>query len=193
MVVKRGTNDQEIIPMIKYFYAKGMSLRFIEYMDVGSTNGWQMEEVLPSRELIERVGQVFDIEPLQSKVPGETAKRYGFKNKNGQIDPSLGEIGVISSVTEAFCGECNRARLSTEGKLFLCLFASQGYDFKSLLRSNVSDEQLSSAIANVWGQRQDRYSEIRALQGNLDASNPSNASANPNAKAKRIEMSYIGG
>ena len=193
MVVKRGTNDQEIIPMIKYFYAKGMSLRFIEYMDVGSTNGWQMEEVLPSKELIERVGQVFDIEPLQSKVPGETAKRYGFKNKNGQIDPSLGEIGVISSVTEAFCGECNRARLSTEGKLFLCLFASQGYDFKSLLRSNVSDEQLSSAIANVWGQRQDRYSEIRALQGNLDASNPSNASANPNAKAKRIEMSYIGG
>ncbi len=187
MVVKRGTNDQEIIPMIKYFYGKGMSLRFIEYMDVGSTNGWQMKEVLPSKELIERVSQVFAIEPLQSATLGETAKRYGFKNKNGQIDPSLGEIGVISSVTEAFCGDCNRARLSTEGKLFLCLFANQGYDFKSLLRSHVSDEELSSAIAHVWGQRQDRYSEIRSLEGNLDSSTKINPSS------KRIEMSYIGG
>jgi len=187
MVVKRGTNDQEIIPMIKYFYGKGMSLRFIEYMDVGSTNGWQMKEVLPSKELIERVREAFDIEPLQSSTPGETAKRFGFKNNEGHIDPALGEIGVISSVTEAFCGECNRARLSTEGKLFLCLFATQGHDFRSLLRAQASDDELSSAIAHVWGQRQDRYSEIRALQGDLDS--PSER----HQKTKKIEMSYIGG
>ena len=188
MVVKRGTNDQEILPMIRYFYGKGMSLRFIEYMDVGSTNGWQMKEVLPSKELIARVAQSFDIEPLQSQVAGETAKRFGFKNKLGQLDPSLGEIGVISSVTEAFCGDCNRARLSTEGKLFLCLFASEGYDFKRLLRSGANDEELTSAIAQVWGQRQDRYSEIRAHTTTLGESAPKDSLTKP-----RVEMSYIGG
>jgi cyclic pyranopterin phosphate synthase len=156
-------------------------------MDVGSTNGWQMKEVLPSKELIERVAQSFDIEPLQSQVPGETAKRFGFKNKEGQLDPSLGEIGVISSVTQAFCGDCNRARLSTEGKLFLCLFASEGYDFKRLLRSGANDEELTSAIAHVWGQRQDRYSELRAHSSTLLGSTPKDS------PSKRVEMSYIGG
>jgi len=188
MVVKRGTNDQEILPMLRHFYGKGMSLRFIEYMDVGSTNGWQMQEVLPSHELIERVGKEFDLQALPSHSKGETAQRYGFKNQWGQIDPALGEIGVISSVTQAFCADCNRARLSTEGKLFLCLFANKGYDLKSLLRSNASDEDITSAIGHIWGLRDDRYSELRAEGQGLLLDQGQNVNA-----IKRVEMSYIGG
>ncbi len=187
MVVKRGTNDQEILPMVRYFHGKGMSLRFIEYMDVGSTNGWKMQEVLPSSELLERVGKEFDLQALDSSTVGETAKRFGFKNQSGRLDPSLGEIGVISSVTQAFCGDCNRARLSTEGQLYMCLFASKGFDLKSLLRTQASDEDITSAIAHLWGQRDDRYSERRALQNN-DLDMPPSPSGH-----KRVEMSYIGG
>ena len=187
MVVKRGTNDQEVLPMVRYFRGKGMSLRFIEYMDVGSTNGWKMQEVLPSSELIERIGKEFDLQALPSNTAGETAKRFGFKNQSGNIDPSLGEIGVISSVTQACCGDCNRARLSTEGQLYMCLFASKGFDLKSLLRTQASDEEITSAIAHLWGQRSDRYSELRAQQ------NTGSDMGHPPPGHKRVEMSYIGG
>ena len=187
MVVKKGTNDQEILPMIRHFHGKGMSLRFIEFMDVGSTNGWRMKDVLPSQELMELISQEFDVQALDAHSKGETAKRYGFKNQLGQIDPALGEIGLISSVTQAFCADCNRARLSTEGKLFLCLFASTGYDLKSLLRNQASDEDITSAIGHIWSAREDRYSEIRSeVQGKPDAGHPIQA-------LKRVEMSYIGG
>ena len=146
-----------------------------------------MQEVLPSSELLERVGKEFDLQALDSSTVGETAKRFGFKNQSGRLDPSLGEIGVISSVTQAFCGDCNRARLSTEGQLYMCLFASKGFDLKSLLRTQASDEDITSAIAHLWGQRDDRYSELRALQNN-DLDMPPSPSGH-----KRVEMSYIGG
>jgi cyclic pyranopterin phosphate synthase len=183
MVVKRGTNDQEIIPMARHFRGSGMVLRFIEYMDVGATNGWRMNEVLPSAEVIRCIHNDMPLVPLEPSAPGETAERWGYANAAGQHDVAAGEIGVISSVTQAFCGSCNRARLSTEGQLFLCLFASQGYDLKALLRNDASDEQLASAIAYIWGSRSDRYSELRSvLPQDLGDSS-----------ARRVEMSYIGG
>src|SRR5574343_1001635 len=130
MVVKRGTNDQEILPMARHFRGTGVILRFIEYMDVGATNGWRMDEVLPSHEVIARLRAELPLVPLDPSAPGETAERWGYANTQGQHDPVLGEVGVISSVTQAFCGDCNRARLSTEGRLYLCLFGSQGYDLR---------------------------------------------------------------
>jgi GTP 3',8-cyclase len=136
--------------------------------------------VMPSEQVLARLRSAFDLTPLPASQPGETAQRWGWCAADGRHDPSLGEVGFISSVSHAFCGDCNRARLSTEGKLYLCLFASQGYDLRTLLRDGASDEQLRSAIAGTWGQRDDRYSELRGL-----GESP--------LQAPRIEMSYIGG
>lgn len=182
MVVKRGTNDHEILPMARHFRGTGTTLRFIEYMDVGATNGWRMDEVLPSAELIERLRAHLPLVPLDPASPGETAERWGYADASGRHDPALGEIGVISSVTQAFCHDCNRARLSTEGQLYLCLFATQGHDLRSLLRGGASDEAIASAIAPIWQNRSDRYSELRS-------SLPADATPGP----RRVEMSYIGG
>ena len=180
MVVKRGSNDQEIVPMARYFrdlYGGRVVLRFIEYMDVGATNGWRMDEVLPSDELLQRLGAVFPLRPLAPAAPGETAQRWAYADGGG-------EIGVISSVTHAFCGDCNRARLSTEGKLYLCLFAQRGHDLRALLRdpAGYDDAQIGSAIAGIWQDRDDHYSELRG-----------SPTARRDTQQPRVEMSYIGG
>lgn len=182
MVVKRGTNEHEILPMARHFRGTGTTLRFIEYMDVGATNGWRMDEVLPSAELIERLRAELPLVQLDPTSPGETAERWGYTNAAGHYDPALGEIGVISSVTRAFCRDCNRARLSTEGKLYLCLFATRGYDLRTLLRGGATDEAIAAAIAPIWQQRSDRYSELR---GSLPV--------DESRGVRRVEMSYIGG
>jgi cyclic pyranopterin phosphate synthase len=184
MVVKRGTNDHEILPMARHFQGSGVTLRFIEYMDVGATNGWRMDEVLPSAQVISRIQAAMPLVPLAAAAAGETAQRWGYANAMGQYDPQLGEVGVISSVTQAFCRDCNRARLSTEGQLYLCLFATQGYDLRSLLRSHLTDEELVAQVAAIWQGRSDRYSELRS-------SLPPDASQTP--ARPRVEMSYIGG
>ena len=184
MVVKRGTNDDQILPMARYFRGTGITLRFIEYMDVGATNGWRMDEVLPSDEVIARLRAELPLIPLAPSAPGETAVRWGYADARGQHDPQLGEVGVISSVTQAFCGDCNRARLSTEGQLYLCLFASQGWDLRSLLRNGASDAEIAAAIAPIWQQRDDRYSQLRSEMPPDDT---------PLRQGRRIEMSYIGG
>ncbi|MBF5005969.1 GTP 3',8-cyclase MoaA [Diaphorobacter caeni] len=183
MVVKRGTNDHEILPMARHFRGSGITLRFIEYMDVGSTNGWRMDEVLPSDDVIRLLQSEFPLVPLAASSQGETARRWGYADASGKHDPSQGEVGVISSVTHAFCGDCNRARLSTEGQLYLCLFAEQGYDLRTLLRGTASDDELAAAIANIWQGRRDRYSELRA-------SLPPDSGEHTK---RRVEMSYIGG
>ena len=182
MVVKRGTNDAQILPMARHFRGSGIVLRFIEYMDVGATNGWRMDEVLPSAEVVQRLQAEFPLVPLQASVPGETAERWGYAGADGRHDPALGEVGFISSVTQAFCGDCNRARLSMDGKLFLCLFAGQGYDLRALMRDGATDEQLDAAIAAIWQGRSDRYSELRA-----------SLPADVQQAVRRVEMSYIGG
>jgi cyclic pyranopterin phosphate synthase len=180
MVVKRGTNDAEILPMARHFRNSGVVLRFIEYMDVGATNGWRMDEVLPSAQVIQRLQTEFPMEAINANYLGETAERWRYLD-------GAGEVGVISSVTHAFCGDCNRARLSTEGKLFLCLFASQGHDLRALLRDgNYSDEQISAAVGHIWQRRDDRYSELRAAL-------PPDSSVPGADGGKRVEMSYIGG
>ena len=182
MVVKRGTNDDQILPMARHFRATGVTLRFIEYMDVGATNGWRMDEVLPSADVVKRLQAEFALVPLQASAPGETAERWGYAGADGRHDPLLGEVGFISSVTQAFCGDCNRARLSMDGKLFLCLFAGQGYDLRALMRGGANDAQLDAAMAAIWQGRSDRYSELRA-------------SLPPDVQqaVRRVEMSYIGG
>jgi cyclic pyranopterin phosphate synthase len=182
MVVKRGTNDHEIVPMARHFRGTGVVLRFIEYMDVGASNGWRMDAVLPSAMVIERINAVYPVEAVGVQVPGETAERWRYA-AHGSGSPS--EIGVISSVTKAFCGDCNRARLSTEGKLFLCLFASQGHDLRALLRGDYSDAQIAAAIGLIWQGRDDRYSELRSAL----ASEAGTADVAP----RRVEMHYIGG
>ena len=185
MVVKRGTNEHEILPMARHFRGTGITLRFIEYMDVGATNGWRMDEVLPSAELIARLRAELPLMPLEPAALGETAQRWGYAGADGKHDPALGEIGVISSVTQAFCGSCNRARVTTEGRMYLCLFASQGYDLRALLRAGSTDEQLADAVGAIWHGRDDRYSQLRA-------SMPSDTGAQDGGR-QRIEMSYIGG
>ena len=150
MVVKRGTNEHEILPMARHFRGTGIVLRFIEYMDVGATNGWCMDEVLPSAEVIRCLQTDLPLVQLDPAAPGETAERWGYANAQGEYDPALGEVGVISSVTQAFCGDCNRARLSTEGRLYLCLFASQGYDLRQLLRDPAkTDAQLAGTVVEA--------------------------------------------
>ncbi|MFM2083396.1 MAG: molybdenum cofactor biosynthesis protein [Pseudomonadota bacterium] len=175
MVVKRGVNEDQILPMARHFKGSGVVLRFIEYMDVGSTNGWDMTEVMPSKEVIARIHAEIPLVQLDPTILGETAERWGYADGSG-------EIGVISSVTQAFCADCNRARLSTEGKLYLCLFATHGHDLRSLLRGGSSDQSISTAIQDIWQGRRDNYSELRA-----------SGLAPKTINIKRVEMSYIGG
>ena len=179
MVVKRGTNDQEIVAMARHFrdaYDGAVVLRFIEYMDVGSSNGWRMDEVLPSAQVLERIDAVYPLEALEPAAPGETASRWRYRDGRG-------EIGVISSVTQAFCHDCNRARLSTDGKLYLCLFASRGQDLRGLLRGGASDLDIAAAVGLIWNERDDRYSELR---------NQGVAPTDDHGE-RRVEMHYIGG
>jgi cyclic pyranopterin phosphate synthase len=187
MVVKRGTNEQEILPMARYFKGKGIALRFIEYMDVGATNGWRMNEVMPSAEILKLLQTEMSMTPLQASQPGETAERWGYVNEEGVHDETLGEIGFISSVTKAFCSDCNRARLTTEGQLYLCLFASQGYDLKPLVRGELDQSALTQAIADIWSYRDDRYSELRVSEALAEKD------ATPSGGKRKVEMSYIGG
>ncbi|MEN9543182.1 MAG: 3,8-cyclase MoaA, partial [Pseudomonadota bacterium] len=183
MVVKRGTNDHEIVPLARHVrdrFGPGVVLRFIEFMDVGASNGWRMDEVLPSARVVEMIDRVFPLRALDATAVGETAERWAYRDGGG-------EIGVISSVTQAFCQDCNRARLSTEGKLFLCLFASRGHDLRALLRGTrdgrpYTDDDIAAAVGLIWGERDDRYSELRAAQ-------PADAAA----AERRVEMHYIGG
>ncbi len=182
MVVQRGTNDAQILPMARHFKGTGVTLRFIEYMDVGATNGWRMNEVLPSCEVMQRIHAEMPLVQLEASALGETAERWGYANAAGEHDKSQGEIGLISSVTQAFCGDCNRARLSTDGKLYLCLFATQGHDLRSLIRSGASDEDIVCAIGRIWQRRVDRYSQLRS---SLPQDNSTGV--------RKVEMSYIGG
>ncbi len=187
MVVKRGTNEQEILPMARYFKGQGIALRFIEYMDVGATNGWRMDEVMPSADVLKVLQQEMTLTPLTPSQTGETAERWGYVNAQGEHVPEWGEIGFISSVTKAFCKDCNRARLTTEGQLYLCLFATQGYDLKSLVRTEHSEENLTRAIAAIWAQRDDRYSALRSTEV------PSSKVSGETVAKRKVEMSYIGG
>ncbi len=171
MVVKRGVNDHQIVDAARHWRDSGHILRFIEYMDVGSTNGWRMDDVIPSAEVLRRIGAAFPLAPAEANYSGEVAERWRYRD-------GAGEIGVISSVTQAFCRDCNRMRLSTEGSLFTCLFAQQGHDLKALLRGGVDDDTIRDAIAAIWRARDDRYSEIRTAE---------------TAKVRKVEMSYIGG
>jgi GTP 3',8-cyclase len=176
MVVQRGVNESQILPMANHFRGTGVSLRFIEYMDVGSTNGWQLDHVIPSSEVREVLHSKHPLLAAPSSQPGETAERFVYAD-------GAGEVGFISSVTKAFCGNCNRARLSTQGQLYLCLFANQGHDLRYLLRGGASPEAISAAVATVWRQRQDRYSEQRTQIL------PSQGTE----RAAKVEMHYIGG
>jgi cyclic pyranopterin phosphate synthase len=176
MVVKRGVNDQEIVPMARHFKGSGHIVRFIEFMDVGSSNGWRMDDVVPSAEIVRRISEEIPLRPIGPNYPGEVAERWAYADGGG-------EIGVISSVTQAFCSDCTRARLSTEGKLYLCLFAQKGYDLRAPLRGDATrpaldDAELATVIGDIWRGRGDRYSEIRT---------------EATARAPKIEMSYIGG
>ncbi|SDG01414.1 MULTISPECIES: GTP 3',8-cyclase MoaA [unclassified Duganella] len=175
MVVKGGMNDQEILPMARHFRGSPYILRFIEYMDVGASNGWKMDEVIPSAEVVRRISADMPLEPLSANYSGETAARWRYADGSG-------EIGVISSVSQAFCSDCTRARLSTEGKLYTCLFATSGHDLRALLREGRSDAEISSALAHLWRARGDRYSELRTSQ-----------TAALRRSANKVEMSYIGG
>ena len=171
MVVKRGVNDHEIVPMAERFRGTGHIVRFIEYMDVGNTNGWRMDDVVSAREIADTIGRVYPLNAVEPNYRGEVARRWRYAD-------GAGEIGVIASVTQPFCGACSRARLSAEGKLYTCLFATEGFDFRDLIRNGASDAALSAALGSRWGRRDDRYSELRS----------SNSPTPP-----RIEMSYIGG
>lgn len=171
MVVKRGVNESSILPMARYFRQKGYILRFIEFMDVGSTNGWRMDDVVSAKEILDIIHAEMPIEPVDPNYRGEVAERWRYQDGGG-------EIGVIASVTQAFCRDCNRARLSAEGKLYTCLFAVKGHDFRELLRRGASDEEIVQKIQSVWGKRADRYSEIRSEN---------------TVPLPKVEMSHIGG
>jgi GTP 3',8-cyclase len=171
MVVKRGVNEQSILPMAKFFRERKYILRFIEYMDVGHSNGWRMDDVVSAKEIVGLINAEMPLEPADPNYRGEVAERWKYKDGSG-------EIGVVASVTQAFCRDCNRARLSAEGKLYTCLFAIKGHDFKELLRSGATDEEISEKIAHVWHKRADRYSEIRSEN---------------TVPLPKVEMSHIGG
>ena len=170
-VVKRGVNDAGVVDMARYFRGTGHTLRFIEYMDVGTTNGWRLDDVVPAAEIVERIDAAFPLEPIDRSYRGEVAERYRYVDGEG-------EIGVIASVSKPFCGDCTRARISAEGKLYTCLFAAGGTDLRALLRGGATDDELHDAIAAVWVRRADRYSEIRTER---------------TSERTRVEMSYIGG
>jgi cyclic pyranopterin phosphate synthase len=171
MVVKRGVNEDSVLPMARYFRGSGHILRFIEYMDVGHTNGWRLDEVVPTGEIVAAIGAKFPLEPVEPNYRGEVARRYRYAD-------GAGEIGVIASVTEPFCGACTRARLSAEGRLYTCLFATKGHDLRAVIRHGASDEELAETLAEVWRVRSDRYSELRSQE---------------TASLPKVEMSYIGG
>jgi GTP 3',8-cyclase len=171
MVVKRGVNEDGVVDMARYFRGSGQIVRFIEYMDVGSTNGWRLDDVVPAADIVAALGAEFPLEPVDPAYAGEVANRYRYRD--GQ-----GEIGVIASVTQPFCGNCTRVRLSAEGRLYTCLFATAGHDLRAHVRSEASDEDIAAEIGKIWNGRSDRYSELR--------------SAETSGLAK-VEMSYIGG
>jgi len=171
MVVKRGLNDQSIVPMARHFRGTGHVLRFIEYMDVGHTNGWRMDDVVSAREIIERIDRELPLEPADPNYRGEVAKRWRYRDGGG-------EVGVIASVTQAFCRDCTRLRLSAEGQLYTCLFATEGHDLRALVRGGASDAEIAQFLSSLWGRRSDRYSELRS---------------EATVRLQKIEMSYIGG
>jgi cyclic pyranopterin phosphate synthase len=171
MVVQRGVNDREILPMARHFRGSGVDLRFIEYMDVGTCNGWRRTEVVPAREILAALSAEFELFPAARRYRGEVASRYVYADGGG-------EIGFITSVSQPFCGDCTRLRLSSEGKLYTCLFASRGFDVRELLRGGVSDQEIGEALAALWRWRRDRYSEERAASG---------------GQQQKIEMHHIGG
>jgi len=171
MVVRRGLNEDSIVPMARYFRERGDILRFIEYMDVGHTNGWKLDDVVPAREIVRRIDAELPLEPADPNYRGEVAERWRYRDGSG-------EIGVIASVTQPFCADCTRARLSAEGGLYTCLFATAGHDLRALLRGGATDEELRDAIDAVWHARADRYSDLRTAE---------------TAGLHKIEMSFIGG
>ncbi|MGP1907689.1 GTP 3',8-cyclase MoaA [Metabacillus sp. JX24] len=171
MVVQKGVNETEILPMASFFKEKGHTLRFIEYMDVGNANGWELSQVASKQEILQVIEDKYPLKAIPPAYPGEVASRYEYMDGSG-------EIGVISSVTDSFCSSCSRARISAEGTLYTCLFASKGHDLRSLLRSNIDDAMLKAEIANVWNLRHDRYSDERM---------------NKKEARQKIEMSHIGG
>jgi len=170
-VVKRGVNDHQVADMAAHFRGTGHIVRFIEFMDVGSTNGWRMDDVVPSAEIVSGISAQFPLATIEPNYAGEVAERWRYLDGGG-------EIGVISSVTQAFCATCTRARLSTDGQVFTCLFAQRGYDLKSLLRGGADDAAIAEAITGIWQRRADRYSEVRTAE---------------TAKSRKVEMSFIGG
>jgi len=171
VVVKRGLNEDGIVELARHFRGSGHVLRFIEYMDVGHTNGWRLDDVVPAAEIVRRIGEEFQLEPVEPGYRGEVAQRYRYLD-------GAGEVGVIASVTQPFCGDCTRARLSADGKLYTCLFAVRGHDLRALVRGGATDEELAEAVAGVWRVRDDRYSELRSAE---------------TAGLAKVEMSYIGG
>jgi len=171
MVVKRGLNDGSVLEMAEHFRGTGHILRLIEYMDVGTTNGWQMDDVVPAAELVEAIGAEWPLEPVEPAYPGEVARRYSYAD-------GAGEVGVIASVTQPFCHDCSRARLSAEGRLYTCLFAAAGHDLRRRLRGDGGDEDVEAFLRRIWGRRADRYSELRTAE----------TSGRP-----KVEMSHIGG
>jgi len=171
MVVRRGLNEESVLPMARYFRGTGHVLRFIEYMDVGTSNGWRLDDVVPAREIIATIGKEFPLEPVTPAYRGEVAGRYRYRD-------GAGEVGVISSVTQPFCADCTRARLSADGSLYTCLFATQGHDLRAMLRGGKTDDDIRAAVLAVWAAREDRYSELRSADTN---------------GLKKIEMSFIGG
>jgi len=170
-VIKRGVNEHAIADLARHFRGSGHIVRFIEYMDVGATNGWRMDDVVPASEILDRIDRHFPIEPIGANYGGEVAERWRYRDGSG-------EVGVIASVTRAFCRDCTRLRLSTDGKLYTCLFATQGHDLRAIVRGGADDDALMRAIGGVWRQRGDRYSELRTVA---------------TAPARKVEMSYIGG
>jgi cyclic pyranopterin phosphate synthase len=171
VVVKRGLNEGSIVDIARRFRGTGHSVRFIEFMDVGATNGWRLDDVVPAAEIVRTIGEEFALESVDPAYRGEVARRYRY------VD-GAGEVGVIASVTQPFCGDCTRARLSADGKLYTCLFSVRGHDLRAVLRSDASDDELEHAIRAVWERRTDRYSEIRTEQ---------------TTRLRKVEMSYIGG
>lgn len=171
MVVKRGLNEDGILPMVRYFRGTDHIVRFIEYMDVGASNGWKLDDVVPAAEMVQMINAEYPIEPSDSNYEGEVAKRWRYRDGGG-------EIGIISSVTQPFCGSCSRARLSAEGSLYTCLFATKGHDLRHVLRRGASDDEIKALLINIWSGRIDRYSDLRTAE---------------TATLPKIEMSYIGG